>query len=82
MPKAVTNNEVVSLDLKEVRKERKYILYACDEFSGYLAAQVINNKNPDTVLKAFHKRWVREGPGLPSRGLFSDNGREFLKILQ
>ena len=53
LPKAVSTNEVVSLDLKERRDVSKYILYACDEFSGYLSAEVINNKNPETIIKAF-----------------------------
>ena len=44
MPKALSVNEVVSLDLKEKRNLGKYILYACDEFCGYLAAQVLKDK--------------------------------------
>ena len=77
MPKANTTNEVVSLDLKERRDYKKEILYICDEFSGYMVAEVINNKHPETVIKAFIKRWVREGPGIPSKGVFADNGGEF-----
>ena len=77
MPEALTINEVVSLDLKERRDKKKQILYMCDEFSGYMVAEVINNKLPETVIKAFDKRWVREGPGVPDRGIFADNGGEF-----
>ena len=77
MPKANTTNEVVSLDLKERRDYKKEILYMCDEFSGYMVGEVINNKHPETVIKAFNKRWVREGPGIPSKGVFADNGGEF-----
>jgi len=77
MPKAYTTNEVVSLDLKERGDMRKEILYICDEFSGFIVAEVINNKEPETIIKAFVKRWVREGPGIPSKGLFMDNGGEF-----
>ena len=77
MPKALSTNEVVSLDLKERRDYKKEILYMCDEFSGFLVAEVIHNKNPETVMKAFNKRWVREGPGIPSKGIFADNGGEF-----
>ena len=77
MPKAFSTNEVVSLDLKERRDFKKEILYMCDEFSGFLVAEVIDNKNPETVMKAFNKRWVRQGPGIPSRGIFADNGGEF-----
>ena len=77
MPKAFTINEVVSVDLKERRDLKKQILYMCDEFSGYMVAEVLNNKLPETVIKAFDKRWVREGPGIPDKGIFADNGGEF-----
>ena len=77
LPKALTTNEVVSVDLKERRNLKKQILYICDEFSGYMAAVVLNNKLPENVIKAFHKAWVREGPGIPARGVFADNGGEF-----
>ena len=77
MPKATTTNQVVSLDLKEKRKFRKHILYSIDEFSGYMVAEVINNKLPETIIKSFNKKWVREGPGMPEKGIFSDNGGEF-----
>ena len=77
MPKALSINEVVSVDLKERRDMKKQILYMCDEFSGYMVAEVLNNKLPETVVKAFDKRWVREGPGIPDKGIFADNGGEF-----
>ena len=77
MPKAYSVNEVVSVDLKERRDLRKYILYMCDEFSGFMMAEVVKDKNPDTIIKAFHKKWIREGPGIPVKGLFADNGGEF-----
>ena len=77
MPKANTTNEVVSVDLKEKRDFKKQILYICDEFSGYMVAEVIANKLPETVIKAFNKKWVRDGPGIPSKGIFADNGGEF-----
>ena len=44
-----------------------------------MAAEVINNKHPETVIKAFNKKCVREGPGIPSKGIFADNGGEFKK---
>ena len=68
--KAYTTNKMVSLDLKEVRKHGKEILYMIDEFSMYIQAEVIPNKKPETIMKAFNKRWVREGPGVPFRGIF------------
>ena len=77
MSKATTSNEVISLDLKEFNKENKYVLYMVDEFSGYMKGKVINDKKPDTVIKAFNKSWIEEGPGIPSRGTMTDNGGEF-----
>ena len=77
MPKAVTTNQVGSLDLKEVRSEKKHILYCVDEFSAFIVAEVIKNKEPETIFKAFDKRWVEQGPGIPKEGIFSDNGGEF-----
>ena len=63
--------------MKEIRDKGRYILYILDEFSGFLAGEVINNKRPETIIKALHKRWFREGPGIPSKGIFADNGGEF-----
>ena len=60
-----------------MRDYKKQILYMCDEFSGFMAAEVIKNKEPETIIKALSKRWIREGPGIPSKGLFMDNGGEF-----
>ena len=77
MPKAGDTNEVVSLDLKEMRDENKYILYLIDEFSRFTRAEVLPNKDPVTVLKAVEESWVHRGPGWPSRGFFSDRGGEF-----
>ena len=77
MPKATTNNEVVSLDLKEKSEANKHILYCIDEFSGFVVAEIVNNKKPDTIIEAFNRRWVEEGPGIPRKGIFSDNGGEF-----
>ena len=31
-----------------------------------------------TFLKAFNKCWMREGPGIPSNGIFEDNDGEFM----
>ena len=42
-----------------------------------MVAEVINNKLPETVTKAIDKRWVREGAGIPDKGIFADNGGEF-----
>ena len=42
-----------------------------------MAAEVLPNKHPENVIKAFNRKWVREGPGIPSKGVFADNGGEF-----
>ena len=51
-----------------------------------MAALVINNKVPETVINALHKKWIQENPGIPSKGSFADNGGELktqsLKKLQ
>ena len=77
MSKATTSNKVVSLDLKEFKKENKHVLYMVDEFSGYMKGEVINNKKPETIIKAFNKVWIEEGPGIPSKGTMTDNEGEF-----
>ena len=42
-----------------------------------MVGEVIPNKLPETVITAFNKRWVRDGPGIPAKGIFADNGGEF-----
>lgn len=75
--KASDINEVVSLDLKEMRNRGKYILFMVCEYSKYIRGEVINNKEPETIIKAIEKNWIHKGPGYPSRGFFSDKGKEF-----
>ena len=77
LAKANSVNEVVSLDLKEWRSEARHILYCCDKFSGYLVGKVIKDKKPETVWKALDTKWILEGPGILTRGFFSDNEGEF-----
>ena len=84
LPKASDVNEVVSMDLKILKKSGKKeigILYLHDEFSKLIKGQVINDKNSETIIKGIEKKWIvggGAGPGHPSRGFFSDNGGEFL----
>ena len=72
MPKANSTNEVVFVDLKERRDFKKEILYMCDEFSGFLVAEVIDNKLPESVMKAFNKRFAK---------VLEFPAREFLQIM-
>ena len=63
--------------MKKRRDLRRYILYICDKFSGYMASVVIKNKEPEKIIKSFYKKWVIEGPRIPLSGIFADNGAEF-----
>ena len=84
LPKTKDINEVVSIDLKILKKsgnKEVAILYLHDEFSKMIKGQVVNDKNPDTIITAIENKWIIGGgigPGHPSRGFFSDNGGEFL----
>ena len=84
MPKSKDVNEIVSLDLKILKKTGNKeigILFIHDEFSKMIKGQVINDKGRDTIIKAIENKWIiggGSGPGHPSRGFFSDNGGEFL----
>ena len=84
LPKAADINEVVSIDLKILKKSGKKevaILYLHDEFSKLIRGQVVNDKKADTIIKAIENKWIIVwgiGPGHPTRGFFSDNGGEFL----
>ena len=66
------------MDLKQLPKHDKYILYVLCEFLGYIKVIVINNKEATTVLENFEKIWVLQGPGMPSTAIFTDRGLEFL----
>ena len=59
MPKAYTNNEVVSMDLAERRQHGKYILYVMDELSGWMVGKVIGDKKPETIIRNVNKRCIQ-----------------------
>ena len=79
LPKAKDVNEVVSLDLKILKKKGNKeigILYLHDEFSKLTKGHVINDKNRDTIVKGIESKWIiggGAGPGHPSKGFFSNN---------
>ena len=56
-------NEVVSLDLKPVttilnkEEDKRQILYMIDEFSRFINAIVIKNKEPESVVKGVLDAW-------------------------
>ena len=81
LPKASDSNQVVSIDLKEMREEGVYILYMVDECTKFTRGEVIPNKTPMAVIEAIERNWIRLGPGYPSVGFFSDRGTEFCNRL-
>ena len=83
LPKATTFNETVSLDLKNVSSlinnssDKRFVLYATDEFSKYIKGAIIPNKEQNTVTKAILKLWCLNFAGYPKRSFHADNGGEF-----
>ena len=78
LPVSRKYNQCVSLDLRERRQNKCYILYVIDTFSRLTRAQIIKNKEPMTIVKAVMDIWVLgrgTGPGIPDRFIF-DNGKE------
>ena len=64
LPKAKDMNEVVSLDLKIVKKsgnKEVAILYFHDGFSKLTKGQVINDKGRDTIINAIENKWIVGG---------------------
>ena len=78
MAKSKDVNEIVSMDLKILKKSGKTevaILYLHD------SGQVLNDKKKETIIQAIENKWIVGGgigPGHPTKGFFSDNGGEFL----
>ena len=66
-------NDVVAMDLKIFNN--KYILYLVDCFTRYTLGTVIPSKDPQVVIKAIIRLWIRIF-GKPSQFWF-DNGGEF-----
>ena len=79
LPKSQDINEVVSMDLKILKKsgiKEIGILYF-HEFSKLTKGQVIDNKNKETIIKGIESKWIvgdGMGPGHPSKG--------FLRIME
>ena len=77
--KALEFNECVSLDLKDMMKWNRYILYCVCEFSKLTKGIVLKDKTALSVLEGFNKCWIigqGMGPGIPTR-MLADNGKEF-----
>ena len=73
LPLSESFNEVVCLDLKELKKS--WILHMIDSASRYSAARIIKSKDKDTVIKQIFQMWFAYF-GRPGT-LMSDNGSEF-----
>ena len=73
---ASTANAMVAITIQKIKEQRKRILYMMDEFSAYTQAEVISNKEADSVITTFDKIWIQEGPGRPTRGVISSSNEE------
>jgi len=74
IPRATDFNSIVSFDLKTMGK--KYILWMICTFTKFIKGVVVNDKNPQTIVKALHNSWCME-IGFPTIGWWCDNGGEF-----
>jgi len=50
-------NQVVMMDLK-CNDDGTYILWLVDDATIMIRGQVVNNKNPETIIDTLEKAWV------------------------
>ena len=81
LAKASQPNEILSIDLKEIKADNLHILFITDKCTRYTRGQVIKTKQPRDVIQAIETNWVLQCPGWPSKGFFSDQGGEFCNSL-
>ena len=60
-------NSVVAVDLKKMVE--RYILLINCAFTWYMKGVVVNDKKPETIMKAIHGTWCEE-LGFPSVGFW------------
>ena len=48
-----------------------------DQFSKFTRGELKRAKDPKLVMKSVEESWVHRGPGWPTKGFFSDRGKEF-----
>jgi len=80
LPRSTGFNQVVTMDLK-CNSDGTYILWLVDDATRMIRGQVVNDKNPETIIDALEKAWVNGrgiGPGMPEKYFFCDNGGEFI----
>merc|ERR1712105_210462 len=58
IPRATDFNSIVSIDLKSVGN--KYILWMICTFTKFIKGAVVNDKNPETIIKALHNSWCMD----------------------
>ena len=66
-------NEVVSVDLKDVEKEK--VFHIVDNATRYSGGALVTNKSKEEIVDKFFMNWIKIF-GCPKK-LLSDNGREF-----
>ena len=62
------------MDLKEIGE--RYILWMVCSFSRLIKGCVVKNKSAEDIVDAVHHGWCLQY-GFPSKGFWSDNGKEF-----
>ena len=72
--KATDFNSIVAIDLKIAGD--KYILWMVCACTRFIQGRVLNDKNPESIVKALHRGWCLPY-GYPTVGFWSDNGGEF-----
>ena len=76
LPPASEFQEVLTLDLKEVKAEQyRYILHMIDAYTRYTCSVFIRNKKPDTIVHQVMSCWVSNF-GRPGK-IWTDVGGEF-----
>ena len=63
--------------LTDTQTDKRQVVDCVDEFTGFTAAGVSANKEASNVAKVILDDWCMKGPSYPSKGFFSDNGKEF-----
>ena len=72
-PRARAPNINVSMDLKQFGD--KHLIHFIDHFTRFSSGTIMNNKKPETVMKAFKESWLRFFG--PPKSILCDNGGEF-----
>ena len=55
IPKAIEFNSIVAMDLKVMGE--KYILWMICACTRFIQGKVLNDKKPETIVKALHRGW-------------------------